>query len=108
MRRSQNTGLTCASVIGMKLVFLEDKLIVNILDIWQVEVRFRYEQRRLGGIHLCMPSQCSSNQNHRRDPRSEPRRRKRRPKQLFVHPSPPDNPAALPNTMTNLYKRITF
>jgi len=44
--------LTCASVIRLKFVFLEHKLIVNILDVGQVEVRFCDDERGLWRVHL--------------------------------------------------------
>lgn len=51
-KRVGTMSLTCTSVIRIKLVFLKDKLVVNILNIWQIEVRFCNEQRGLGGVHL--------------------------------------------------------
>jgi hypothetical protein len=48
----------------MKLVFLEDKLVVNILDVWQIEVRFRDEQRGLGGVHLGANSVFTQPESH--------------------------------------------
>jgi hypothetical protein len=44
--------LTCGSIIGLKFVFLEYKLIVDILDVGQVEIRFCDDERELWRIHL--------------------------------------------------------
>lgn len=44
--------LTCASVIGLKFVFLEDELIVYVLNIGQVEIRFSDDKRGFWGVHL--------------------------------------------------------
>lgn len=46
------TRLTCASVIRSKFVFLENKLVVDILDIGQVEIWFCDNERGLWGVHL--------------------------------------------------------
>lgn len=44
--------LTCASMIRLEFVFFEHKLVVNILDIGEVEVRFGDDERRLWRVHL--------------------------------------------------------
>ena len=44
--------LTCASVIGLKFVFFEYELVVDILDVGQVEIRFSDDERGLWGVHL--------------------------------------------------------
>lgn len=44
--------LTCASIIRLKFVFLEYKLVVDILDVGQVEIRFCDDERGLWRVHL--------------------------------------------------------
>lgn len=47
--------LTCAPIVGLKLVFFEDKLIVDVLDIGKIEIGLRHEERGFGRIDLERP-----------------------------------------------------
>ena len=52
MGRGGRGGRTCATMIGLKLVFLEDHLVVPGCDGGEVVVRFGYEEGGRGGIDL--------------------------------------------------------
>lgn len=49
-----NFELTSAAEVGFKLVFLKNELIIDILNVGQVEIWFRQQQRSLSCVHLRM------------------------------------------------------
>lgn len=43
---------TCASMVCLELILFENKLVVDVLKVWKIEVRFCDEESRFRRIYL--------------------------------------------------------